>query len=251
MICGGHNNMFGRTIDAALVRQLSLFCNLLAIRIGRGEQVATIRGLTTVPEQRVNLRPGLMSCSKSTIEDTEVGPNKRSPSSKNESSQGRRSTCQLILPVPDDTGVSAPSLSATHRDRNRKKMPRDSSSEPRNAATGCERIRPKNQRSSLKAQRQEISPDFWQWTRHRPALNAGSFSRPSEHPNPASRPRLRADLRWFFRVPHRRVHRTQVPFAEARVRVPSGADLPARRRPLGADRKQLDHDWRFRRGAIV
>ncbi|HEU0037528.1 MAG TPA: HNH endonuclease [Kofleriaceae bacterium] len=58
IVCGFHNNLFGRTIDRTLTDQLAVIGNLLGIRTGRNQPPATIRGLETLDGQRVDLEPG-------------------------------------------------------------------------------------------------------------------------------------------------------------------------------------------------
>jgi hypothetical protein len=77
VICGDHNNTFGSTIDKVLTEQLAFFCNLLAIRTGRNQTAATIRGLQTTDGVRVDLEPGGRPVQRAAIKDEPRADGKR------------------------------------------------------------------------------------------------------------------------------------------------------------------------------
>lgn len=77
VICGGHNNELGSTIDRALTDQLAFCSNALAIRTGRNEEAPTVRGLQTTDGVRVDLAPGGRPVQKAKIEDVSIGENRR------------------------------------------------------------------------------------------------------------------------------------------------------------------------------
>lgn len=77
VICCGHNNKFGSSIDRELADQLAFYANLLAIRTGRDGAAPTLRGLLTMDGTRVDLEPGGRPVKKATIEDVPIGENRR------------------------------------------------------------------------------------------------------------------------------------------------------------------------------